>query len=215
MGSKKSAAAGRRSSMKPAKRRGSVERRVGKTLAKLERALAEPRTTWMIIGGFAVIAHGVRRTTEDIDLVVRGEEADARRLVATFEPYGIRPRVADAETFARASLVLLLLDTETGIPLDLSFGWSAFEQDALTRRKKEAFGSVRLPVASVEDLVVYKALAGRPKDLDDIETLLLTHPKVNVARMRRWIRALAKSVDAPEMAERLDELLAKVKRLRS
>jgi hypothetical protein len=169
----------------------------------------------MLIGGFAVIAHGVRRTTEDLDLVVRGDATNARELLRALAAYGIRPRIPDAEAFARSSLVLLLRDEVNGVPVDLSFGWSDFEHDALERRAQEKFGKTQVPVAAVEDLVVYKAIAGRPKDIEDAETLLLTHGKLDVRRIRKWVRILADTADAPEMAERLDELFASVKKLRS
>lgn len=168
----------------------------------------------MLIGGFAVIAHGVRRTTEDVDLVVRGDATDARSLLRALSAHAIRPRIADAEAFARSSLVLLLRDEETDVPIDLSFGWSDFEHDALEHRTRERFGRALVPVAAVEDLVVYKAIAGRAKDLEDAETLLLTHAKLDAARIRRWVRILAETAEAPEMLERLDALLASVKRVR-
>lgn len=169
----------------------------------------------MLIGGFAVIAHGVRRTTEDVDLVVRGDATDARSLLDTLSAHAITPRIKDAEAFARSSLVLLLRDEETDVPIDLSFGWSDFEHDALEHRKRETFGRTRVPVAAVEDLIVYKAIAGRPKDIEDAETLLLAHGSLDIPRIRRWVRILAETAEAPEMVERLAALLGSVKKLRS
>ena len=61
---------------------------------------------------------------------------------------------------------------------------------------------------SVEDLIVYKVLAGRAKDISDVEHLLITHPSLDAKRVRRWTRALADLSDTPEMNDRLEALLS-------
>jgi hypothetical protein len=45
-------------------------------LRDLASALTATAAQWMIIGGIAVIARGVRRFTADIDAAVRGDEID-------------------------------------------------------------------------------------------------------------------------------------------
>ena len=47
------------------------------------------------------------------------------------------------------------------------------------------------------------------------ETLLLTHGKLDARRIRRWVRILAETAESPEMVDRLDELFARVKKLRT
>ena len=45
----------------------------------------------MVIGGVAVIAHGVRRLTTDVDAVVRGDAITAEALIDVFARHGIEP----------------------------------------------------------------------------------------------------------------------------
>ena len=52
-------------------------------------------------------------------------------------------------------------------------------------REKTQFGGVRAPMSVPEDLVVFKAIAGRPKDIDDAEALLVLHPHINLVRAER------------------------------
>src|SRR5688572_20149655 len=99
----------------------------------------------MIIGGIAVIAHGVRRMTTDIDAVVLGDRAKPAELLRTLARADIEPRIPDAEAFANRNLVLLLRHAPTGIDLDVSLAWSSFERDALQARKDVAYGRVRVP----------------------------------------------------------------------
>ena len=74
----------------------------------------------MVIGGVAVIAHGYARSTVDIDAgVVAGPEAIGS-LLETARKYGLLPRFAWAEDFARENLVLLLEHASTHTPVDVS-----------------------------------------------------------------------------------------------
>lgn len=117
----------------------------------------------MIIGGVAVISHGVRRLTTDIDAVVRGDSITARQLVRRLARHAIRPRIEDAATFADRNLVLLLRHEPTGVDLDVSLGWSTLEHEALEARTEAAFGRVKTYMATPADLVVFKAVAARPR----------------------------------------------------
>lgn len=62
-------------------RPGQVERVLEDALAALAGALDEAGAPWMIIGGIAVIARGVRRFTTDIDAAVRGDAITIERLL--------------------------------------------------------------------------------------------------------------------------------------
>ena len=64
------------------------------------------------------------------------------------------------------------------------------------------------PVATPEDLLVLKAIAGRPRDIVDIEGLLAANPSVDRDRVRSVTAAFAELLEAPEILETLDRLLA-------
>ena len=54
----------------------------------------------MVIGGIAVIAHGVQRMTTDIDAVIQGDSVQIRELLSVLRQHRILPRIDDAEAFA-------------------------------------------------------------------------------------------------------------------
>jgi hypothetical protein len=186
------------------------ERLLEQALEALAAGLTECRVPWMVIGGIAVIARGVRRFTTDIDVAVRGDSVSAQDLVTTLARFGVAPRVADAIAFAEANLVLLLRHEPSGVDLDVSFAWSAFEHDALASSTATSFGRVRAPMCTAESLIVFKAIAGRPKDVQDAEALLVLHPDVDRARIRARVAELAALADAPELLSALDDLLRRV-----
>jgi hypothetical protein len=110
--------------------------------------------------------------------VVQGDAVDVGALVRALARAGIAPRIDRVERFERANLVLLMRHVETGVELDVSLGFTRFELEALESRQEVRFGRVLAPMARPEDLVIFKALAGRPKDIDDATTLLMVLPIV-------------------------------------
>jgi hypothetical protein len=167
----------------------------------------------MVIGGIAVIARGVPRTTLDIDATVWAEHLDLGRALNVFARHGLAPRVTEARQFAEIHQVILLRHDASGTPVDVSLARLPFEQEAFARATPVDFGGPRLLVASVEDLVVYKAVAWRERDRADVERLLAIHPgQVNLQRVRALVAEFAAALDAPERVVEFDTLLARVRR---
>ncbi|HEY0478947.1 MAG TPA: hypothetical protein VGD37_15615 [Kofleriaceae bacterium] len=162
----------------------------------------------MVIGGIAVIAHGVQRMTTDIDAVIQGDAVLVRTLIAQLRQHHIVTRVADAEAFAATNLVLLARHHPTQIDLDLSLGWTIFEHEAIAAREMTRFGRVLVPMAAVDDLLVFKAIAGRPRDVDDAVTLLTLYPNIDMIRVRARVQALVRAAEAPELEAGLERIIS-------
>jgi len=181
---------------------------LGAALEDLAEVLSQLPAAAMLIGGLAVIARGFPRTTRDIDVTVRGGEVDLADLLRAFERGGFEARIADAVAFAGRSQVLLLRHAATQIELDVSLGWLSFELEAIAAAEPLTIGGVRLPVARAEDLVVYKAVAWRPQDQQDIERLLGLHGgDIDLARVRCIVRQLAEALDDPDRLRELDRII--------
>lgn len=179
-------------------------------LRALAGAIDELGAPAMIIGGIAVIARGVPRQTVDIDAAVWAEHLDVDRLVGVLEHHAIVARIPDAAAFARERQVLLLRHEPTGTPLEVSLAWLPFEREALDRATPVAFGSVVLPVATAEDLIIYKAVAWRDRDRADIERLLVLHGRsINLPRVRGLVRQFARALDEPERGPAFDAIVSR------
>jgi hypothetical protein len=187
-----------------------ADRRLEQALADLTAALEATGVPWMVIGGIALIARGVRRFTTDIDAAVRGDEVAIPSLLAKLARRRIVPRIGDAERFAKQNLVLLLEHAPSGVELDVSLAWTEFEHEAIASAKVASFGAVKAPMARPEDLIVFKAIAGRGKDIEDATALLVLYPKLDLARIRDRVRQLADLADAPELAVGLEAVIARV-----
>lgn len=190
----------------------SAERKLQQALSDLVDALASTDARWMVIGGIAAIARGVQRFTGDIDAAIRGDEVDVATLVRALATKRIVPRIANAEEFAGESLVLLARHEPSGIELDLSFAWTNFEHDAIAAATDAALGAVVAPMARPEDLIVFKSIAGRGKDLDDVMALLTLYPALDHVKLRARVRELAALAETPELAANLDVAIAATSR---
>ena len=165
----------------------------------------------MIIGGMAAIVHGVPRLTRDIDATVQGEGTDLDGLVAKFKEHAIEPRIADAVEFARRHQVLLLRHVTVDVDIDLSLAWLPFELESIAAAETVELQGVTLRIPRPEDLVIYKAVAWRPQDQQDIERLLALHgERMDLDRVRRLVREIGAALDDSTRAEEFEALLERL-----
>lgn len=127
-----------------------------------------------LIGGLAVSLRGQPRMTVDIDLVIHADVDEALRLVRDLGETPFEPLFPGVEEVVARSFILPLRHRMTGIRVDLAIGMSGFEREAIARARSVVVGDIRVPVVTVEDLLVMKALAGRPQDELDMRGLVAT-----------------------------------------
>lgn len=145
------------------------------TLADAASMLESRGIACAVIGGLAVSLRGQPRMTIDVDLVIKAEVEDALRLVRDLEATQFEPLFSGVEEVVSTAFILPLRHRMTGVRLDLAVGVSGFERDAIARATTVAVGQTTVPVVTVEDLLVMKALAGRPQDDLDIRGLIGLH----------------------------------------
>ena len=63
-------------------------------------------------------------------------------------------------------------------------------------------------MAQAEDLIVFKAIAGRPKDVQDATTLLVLHSAIDHSRVRRRVSQLAALAEDPAPVNVLEAMIA-------
>jgi predicted nucleotidyltransferase len=146
-------------------------------MSKLEEALAELGSLldslsvpYMLIGGLAVSMWGVARATLDVDLSVWVESSDLEhrvaQLCARLDPLPANP----LEFVARTRT--LPVNTSQGVRADIIFAVLPFEREAIARAQPKETGGRKVPVVSIEDLVLMKLISEREKDQEDAHQLL-------------------------------------------
>jgi hypothetical protein len=177
-------------------------------IGAVQKALDRGEAPGMIIDGVAVVAHGVPRTTLDVDATVEGASLDLDRFVADVAACGLVPRIDDVVAFARRSQVLLLAHAPSQVDVDVTIAWLPFEIDAIARRTSATLGSTRIEVPAVGDLLVYKLVAGRPRDLDDAQRLFDVHfAEIDVRAIRAVLVELATALESDAPVQALDAML--------
>lgn len=179
-----------------------------RTAARVQTVLDRHRWKYCFIGGVAVQKWGQARFTQDVDLTVftgfGGEEQVIDALFASF-----KPRVRDARGFAIQHRVVLLR-TGDGVDLDVSCGGFPFERTAVTRaRKVQVIPGVRLRLCTAEDLIVYKAFAGRPIDWMDVESIIAKQwgrKQLDWRYIHAQLKPLAELKEDPQIVPQLDEI---------
>jgi len=180
-------------------------------LADLMKWLDAANMPSMIIGGVAASLLGQPRLTQDVDALAILPEGEWGNAVSTAARHGILPRIENPLDFARRSRVLLMRHVESGIDIDVTFGGLSFEQAAIDNSKIHDIGGLRVRLPRVEDLLIMKAVARRPKDLQDIEGLLSAHPEADVATVRQWVSEFATAMSTSDMLDDFDKLVARSK----
>lgn len=156
-------------------------------LERLGTALNGAGFRYMVIGGQAILLYGEPRLTKDIDITVDADLDRLSNLVAMARAMGLRSLV-DPEEFTTRTMVLPCEDPSSGIRVDFILSFSPYERQALARARNVTIGGAPIRFASPEDVVVHKIIAGRPRDIEDVRSLLVKNPGVDTAYIERWLR---------------------------
>ena len=149
-----------------------------------------------VIGGLAVSLRGQPRMTVDVDLVIAADVDDALRLARDLPGTRFQPLFPGVEEVILAAFILPLRHRATGVRVDLAVGMSGFEHEAIGRATRMSIGETRAPVVTVEDLLVMKALAGRPQDEQDIRGIVELHgDRIDWNACLATAQALGQAVD--------------------
>jgi hypothetical protein len=146
------------------------------------RLLELNQVDYILIGGVAATLHGSNLRTGDVDICPNRSAANLERLADALNAMHARVRASDAPDGVRLPCDATLLAraetwnlvTDFG-DFDVSFrpaGTAGFE-DLLRHRVVFDLSGVRVPTASLDDVIRSKEAAGRRKDLEQLPTLRL------------------------------------------
>ena len=141
-------------------------------------------------GALALAYYGTPRGTQDIDVNVFVETAEAERVIEQLAPLGVDSGTpSERARLAREGQIRLYWEHT---PLDLFFSYDALHDRCLARKRRVSFGGDdEIDVLSAEDLVVFKVLFDRAKDWDDIaEVLYAQGPEFDADYALEWLRAI-------------------------
>jgi predicted nucleotidyltransferase len=169
-------------------------------LAPLNELFRREQIRYAVIGGYAVAAWGEVRATRDIDLLCRA--VDLGSLVAALAKADIRfeRRTGDLDDPV-SEVVKIDVTSESGAyEIDVLAGIRGAPAGIVERARQVTLEGLVLPVASPEDTVVLKLLAGSRRDIDDA---------ISIIRLQtgRLDLALLRDLCPPDLRSTLESLL--------
>ena len=137
--------------------------------------LACAQVEYLLVGGYALAAHGHPRYTGDIDIWVKPSAENVTRLLGVLDEFGFRSLGLTASDFMQPQAVIQL-----GYPparIDLLTSIDGVEFDAcFARRQALGVDGLSLNLIALDDFRANKLATGRAKDLADLQSLDETPP---------------------------------------
>ncbi|MGD1046682.1 MAG: hypothetical protein ABR936_15345 [Bacteroidota bacterium] len=128
------------------------------------------RVEYLIVGGYAVIAHGYPRSTGDLDVWVNPTQSNAKKVLHVLKEFGFgKLKITEKNLFTKGTIlqfgyVPLRIDVLTDID-GVEF------EEAFPRRFKKKYSGIMINFIGKEALTKNKSSAGRKRDLADLEEL--------------------------------------------
>lgn len=141
-------------------------------------ATIHAEVTAFLIGGGAMAFRGLKDTTKDIDLVVT-TESEFNRLLAALDEQGYE-EVSELDELYQQLGARLCVENDDGCRIDVfnrQVANKLFFSDGMRQRSERYLTSDELAVrlTALEDIFLFKTVAKRPDDIDDMNTLVQTN----------------------------------------
>ena len=167
------------------------------TLRKVTTFLEAQQIQYAVIGGIANQIWGQARFTYDIDIKVLVPDSDYEGLRATLLkafPESGRPNLP---------MNPLIVSVKAGeIIVDFLLSTPGYEESLVKRAVRHQYDNLSLWICTAEDLIIQKAIAGRSKDWQDIEGILIEQQtKLDQNYLEDWLGQFADALDHPDILD--------------
>lgn len=125
---------------------------------------------YLLVGAYALAAHGFVRATGDIDLWTRPSEENAERVIRALARFGAPLSEVSVADFTEPGIVFQLGVAPRRIDILTMIDGVSFEE-AWQERKQIEVDGLPVPVISRSHLAKNKESVGRPQDLVDLDWL--------------------------------------------
>lgn len=128
------------------------------------------KVEYLIVGAYALAHHGAPRYTGDMDILVRPDAENARRIVAALDEFGFGSLGLAAKDFSETGKIVQLgvapvrIDVITSIT---GVTWPEAEADSVAG----TYGDVPARYLGKASFIRNKRALGRKKDMADLEAL--------------------------------------------
>ncbi len=133
-------------------------------------AFIEGDVEFLIVGAYALSAHGLPRATGDLDFWIRRTSANAERVLRALRRFGAPVAEITAADLNQPDVVVQIGLEPSRIDILTEIDGVAFES-AWTRRMVIEVDGLSIPVLSLDHLLDNKRAVGRPQDVADVAAI--------------------------------------------
>ncbi len=128
------------------------------------------KVEFLVVGAYALAAHGLPRATGDLDLWVRPSPENARKVMKALASFGAPLDQINEEDFCAPGVVFQIGVAPNRIDILTEIDGVEFA-DAWADHYASVVGDMNAPIISRQHLILNKRAIGRTKDLADAEWL--------------------------------------------
>lgn len=180
-----------------------------KLLIRITKELDKNSIPYMIIGGQAVLLYGEPRLTKDIDITLGVSVNKLNELLSIIKKIELLPLPENIKKFAEKTFVLPVEDAKTNIRVNFIFSQTSYEKQAIKRANIVNLKNAILKFASIEDLIIHKIFAGRPRDLEDVKSIIIKNPGFNKNYIKKWLEEFGSSMGQKKLMDIFKNIIKK------
>jgi len=128
------------------------------------------KVEYVIVGGYALAFHGAPRYTGDIDLLVKPDIKNAKRILAALDDFGFGSLDLKIDDFKSSDKIIQLGVPPVRVDIITSLTGLTWE-DAYLGRVEGEYADVPVYFIGIKEFVDNKRATGRKKDIADLESL--------------------------------------------
>ena len=130
----------------------------------------EHNVRFLIVGGYALAAHGLPRATGDLDAWVWVNPENAQNIMRALNAFGFQNLSLTESDFSKEDSIIQLGYPPFRIDILTSIDGVVFDQ-AWEKKIVIELNGMNVPFIGRDDLITNKKAAGRPQDIADVSRL--------------------------------------------
>jgi len=183
-------------------------------ITKIGKALEKSSIPYMLIGGQTVLLYGVPRLTKDIDITLGVNIDRLPEIIDIAKSIKLKPLPKNVVAFVKKTFVLPTQDQKSGVRVDFIFSFTPYENQAIQRGTEIKIKNFPVNFASIEDVIIHKIIAGRPRDTEDVKSMTLKNQNFDKKYIKAWLKEFDKSIEGDRFLERFNEISKDLKKNR-
>jgi len=166
---------------------------------------------YVIVGGLAVVFHGVPRTTMDIDMILNiKKEEEIIRFLDFLRVNDFFVSIEDVRSAFREKSHSTIQDKRSMLRLDIKGVYDKRDEQTLERKLSFSHLNTRIYIASPEDVIANKLLFGSEQDIKDAEGIYVRQlASLDMKYLKKFCKEMGVKDELTKMEKRIKKYLEK------